>query len=136
MVRAALSRERIVRVRLSSELEAIIFDRPGTWMADAELATLREQICRIAAAAIPGFRETPLGYGVFLDSRDPYTNRLIVLGQRVGTGEPVGFNAMPILRLTVGGLPTTVLHLGLLVIHPKYQRRGIQGMLYGLGGFS
>jgi len=86
----------------------------------------------VASAAIPG----ALNYGVFLPRREPYSNRLIVLARHRVRGEPVGFNAMPRLELTVDGGPLTVLHLGLLVIQPKYQRQGFQGLLYGLGGFS
>jgi hypothetical protein len=39
-------------------------------------------------------------------------------------------------RFDEGAATVRVLHLGLLVIHPRYQRQGFQGLLYGLGAFS
>lgn len=132
MVRGALSSRHIVPVRLTDEVEATIYDRPGEWMSDVELDRLRAEVRSVASAAIPG----DLNYGVFLPDRKPYENRLIVIGRHLPTGDVVGFNAMPTLDLEVGGKSITVLHLGLLVIHPKYQRRGFQGLLYGLGAFS
>jgi hypothetical protein len=101
-------------------------------MDDDSLAALRAQVSGVAEAAIPG----SLAYGVFLPERAPYENRLVVVGRNVATGDVVGFNAMPQLSVRLAGKEHTVLHLGLLVIHPKYQRQGLQGVLYALGGFS
>ncbi|MFL5320974.1 MAG: hypothetical protein ACJ790_15025 [Myxococcaceae bacterium] len=132
MVRGALSSRHIVQVRLTDDVEATIYDRPGEWMSDEELELLRKQVRSVATAAIPG----DLNYGVFLPTRTPYENRLIVIGRHLPTGDIVGFNAMPTFDVTLSGKKVRVLHLGLLVIHPKYQRRGFQGLLYGLGAFS
>ena len=132
VLRGALSRRHEVRVRVRASIEATIYDRPGRWMGDSELDALRSAIRSVAGAAIPG----PLAYGVFLPERAPYANRLIVLGRHLETGDIVGFNAMPQLDVDVAGHAATVLHLGLLVIHPAYQRQGLQGLLYALGGFS
>ncbi len=132
LVRGALSRERVVRVRLSETIEAIIYDRPGVWMSDTELAELRAQLRTVADAAIPG----PLDYGVFSAQRAPFENRLVVIGRHLGSGDITGFNAMPTLSVKLGPRTVNVLHLGLVAIHPAYQRQGMQGLLYGLGGFS
>ena len=131
-MRGAFSSRDTVHIQLTSEVEAIIYDRPGEWMSDEELARLRKELLSVASAAIPG----ALTYGVFQERREPYANRLIVLARHRERAEAVGFNAMPRLDLSVEGAAVTVLHLGLLVIHPKYQRQGFQGLLYGLGGFS
>lgn len=132
LVRGALSTRQVVLVRLTRDVEATIYDKPGLWMGDSELAGLRAEITSVAAAAIPG----ELTYGVFRPERRPYENRLIVVGRHVGRGEAVGFNAMPELAVSTPEGPVRVLHLGLLVIHPSYQRQGFQGLLYGLGAFS
>lgn len=132
LVRGALSRRHEVRVRLTRDVEATIYDRPGLWMPAPELARLREELTAVARAAIPG----DLTYGVFRPERAPYDNRLIVVGRHLGNQEAVGFNAMPRLDVDLGAEKVLVLHLGLLVIHPKYQRQGFQGLLYGLGAFS
>lgn len=121
-----------MRVRLTEEVTATIYNRPGEWMADAPLARLREEVRGVAKAAIPG----DLTYGVFLPDRRPYETRLIVVGRHEPSGDVVGFNAMPRLDVEVQGRRIEVMHLGLLVIHPRYQRRGYQGLLYGLGAFS
>jgi hypothetical protein len=136
LVRGALSTRREVVVRLTERVEATIYDRPGLWMNDAQLEVLRSELRGVARAAIPG----DLVYGVFRPDRAPYENRLVVVGRLIDpTGdEPpiIGFNAMPVLKVPVGGKTVHVMHLGLLVIHPRHQRKGYQGLLYGLGGIS
>jgi hypothetical protein len=122
----------VVLVRLTADVEATIYDKPGGWMDDAELDRLRAELRAVAQAAIPG----DLAYGVFRPDRAPYENRLVVVGRHLGRGEAVGFNAMPELSVEVPEGRVRVLHLGLLVIHPRYQRQGFQGLLYGLGAFS
>ncbi len=139
LVRGALSTRQVVRVQLTRDVEATIYDKPGRWMDDAELDALRAELTAVARAAIPG----DLAYGVFLPERRPYENRLVVVGRHLaadGTREAVGFNAMPELLVKLDPhddpRPVRVLHLGILVIHPRYQRQGFQGLLYGLGAFS
>ena len=120
-------------MRLGPDVVATIYDKPGRFMEDDELGRLREELRTVARAAIPG----DLDYGVFRDLRTPYENRLIVVGRHLPTGEVIGFNAMPELEVRLDARETVrVLHLGLLVIHPRYQRRGYQGLLYFLGAFS
>ncbi len=131
-MRGALSREHVVEVALTHEVTATIYDKPGLWMSDAALGRLRDELTGVARAAIPG----DLTYGVFKPERRPYENRLIVVGRHLARGEAVGFNAMPELSVEIDQGPVRVLHLGLLVIHPRYQRQGFQGLLYGLGAFS
>jgi hypothetical protein len=131
--RGVLAREREVRVRLRDDVEATIYDRPGLWMDDAHLAHLQDDIQAVARAAVPG----QLSYGVLLRERRPFENRLIVIGRRPGSGEVVGFNALPWLGVRLGsGRTVTVMHMGLLIIHPAHQRQGLQGLLYGLGAFN
>jgi hypothetical protein len=131
-VRGALSQRDEVVVRLSRDVEATIYSRPGLWMDDDELGRLRADLTATARAAIPG----DLTYGVFSTRRAPYENRLIVVGRHAESGEVVGFNAMPELEVALDDGKVHVLHLGLLVIHPRHQRRGYQGLLYFLGAFS
>ena len=130
--RGVLASEREVRVRLRADIEATIYDRPGLWMDDARLAHLQDDIQCVARAAVPG----DLRYGVLLRERRPFENRLVVVGRRVDSGEVVGFNALPWLNVKVGGRSVTVMHMGLLIIHPAHQRQGLQGLLYGLGAFN
>lgn len=132
VIRGGLSRDREVHVRLTREFEAVIYDRPGLWMSDRELEKLRHEIMEIGRAGVGG----ELTYGVFQASRKPYENRILCVGRHLPSGEAVGFNAMVCLSLDVEGRQRDVLHLGLLVIHPKYQGQGLQGLLYGLGAFS
>jgi hypothetical protein len=132
VARGVLSREREVRVRLTATLEATIYDRPGLWMDDERLAALQSEIAAVARAALPG----PLNYGVFLRDRRPFENRLIVMGRVRDGGGAAGFNALPWLDVRLGDRTLPVMHFGLLVIHPRHQRKGLQGLLYGLGAFN
>jgi hypothetical protein len=127
-----VARDREVHVRLGPTLVATIYDRPGLWMDDAQLGRLQDQIGNVARAAIPG----PLTYGVFLRERRPFENRLIVIGRNTQSDTVVGFNALPWLKVRLGERTITVMHLGLLVIHPEHQRQGLLGLLYGLGAFN
>lgn len=119
-------------MRLEKHLVATIYDQPGKWMSEPQLQALRADLRAVAQAAIPG----DLTYGVFRPDRAPYETRLIVVGRDTRTGAVAGFNAMPRLQVQLADGPITVLHLGLMAIHPDFQRRGLQGLLYGLGGFS
>jgi hypothetical protein len=132
ILRAVFNSEREVRVRLNERLEATIYDRPGLWMDDAALAHLQDEIGAVAQAAVPG----ALAYGVFLRERRPFENRLIVVGRDLHTGRAAGFNALPWLNVRLGRRTVTVMHFGLLIIHPDHQRQGLQGLLYGLGAFN
>jgi hypothetical protein len=132
MSRAVLARDRRVEVRLRRDIDAVIYDRPGLWMDDDALARLRDDVRAVASAAVPG----SLDYGVLKAERAPYENRLVVVARHRETGEVAGFNALPWLDLRLGARRVTVMHFGLLIIHPRYQRQGLQGLLYGLGAFS
>jgi len=101
-------------------------------MDDARLARLQAELQGVARAAVPG----SLAYGVLRGERAPFENRLVVVARNTTTNELAGFNALPWLELTVGGRRLTVMHLGLLIIHPRYQRQGLLGLLHGLGTFS
>jgi hypothetical protein len=132
MGRAVLTREREVTTRLRADVEAVIYDRPGLWMDDARLARLQAELQTVAHAAVPG----SLAYGVLTGERAPFENRLVVVARNPTSGEVAGFNALPWLAVELGGRTVTVMHFGLLIIHPHFQRQGLQGLLYGLGAFS
>jgi hypothetical protein len=132
MSRAVLAREREVKVRLRADVEAVIYDRPGRWMDDERMARLQAELREVASAAVPG----SLAYGVLTGERAPFENRLVVVARHTPTGRVAGFNALPWLEVDIGGRTVTVMHFGLLIIHPRNQRQGLQGLLYGLGAFS
>src|SRR5262249_2633039 len=113
MSRAVLARDRRVEVRLRGDIDAVIYDRPGLWMEDDALASLRADVRSAARAAGPG----DLGYGVLKDERAPYENRLVVVARHRQTGEVAGFNALPWLDVRLGARRVTVMHFGLLIIH-------------------
>ena len=51
MSRAVLARDRRVEVRLRGDIDAVIYDRPGLWMDDDALASLREDVRSVARAS-------------------------------------------------------------------------------------
>jgi hypothetical protein len=132
MSRAMFARDREVEVRLRRDLDAVIYDRPGLWMDDARLARLQDQLQEVARASVSG----SLAYGVLKRERAPFENRLVVVARRPATGEVVGFNALPWLKVRLGERVVTVMHFGLIMIHPQHQRQGLQGLLYGLGAIN
>jgi hypothetical protein len=130
--RAILDRNREVSVQLRHDVDAVIYDRPGRWMDDAALARLQADLRGVARAAVPG----SLAYGVLMGERAPFENRLVVVARARATGGVVGFNALPWLDVRLPDRTLTVMHFGLLIIHPSHQRQGLQGLLHGLGVFS
>jgi hypothetical protein len=128
LFRVARFRDHLCHVQLTPDIVATLYDKPGRWMSDAELLRLREEIVAMAQAAMVG----DLTYGVFRAERAPYENRIVVVVRHIERGEPVGFTAMPILKVRLTDRNIDVLHLGLFVIVPRYRRHGLQGLIYTL----
>ncbi len=102
-----------------------IYDQPGRWMSDGDLAHL---IARLADIAARSMEEVPT-YGVFTRSRAPYSNRIIGVMVDRRTAEPVAFTAMVYLPIGLDGVVELVIHLGLTMIARTHRGRRLQGPL-------
>ncbi len=110
-------------------VETRIFERPGLWMSADELNALSRDLIKIASHTLP---KGGLTYGVFSGDAERLKNSVITLVRRKSDQKPIAFNALAVMDLNLGGKPVQVLHLGLVMVDPNEQSRGLSWVLYGL----
>lgn len=104
-----------------------VYDQPGRWMSERELATLQDDLHDIADRSL----DEPLRYGVFSRTRSAYRNRVIAIARDTTTGTPCGFTAMVYLPLRRAGRRTElIIHLGLTMIASDYRGNRLQTPLF------
>lgn len=108
-----------------------ILERPGLWMADAELDHVVADLQRVVRASTPA---GSLDYGI-ASGDHALLNRAIITMVSARDGTPIAFNALALLECELRGQPIDVLHLGLVMIDPGYRAKGLSGVLYGLTAF-
>lgn len=106
-----------------------VIEYPGQWMQQAELDQLVADLRRVAATVLTAGE---LKYGVFSGNLDSLSQSAITLVVDRETNRPVAFNALANMDVDLGGKHETVLHLGLVLIDPTVQSRGLSWVLYGL----
>jgi hypothetical protein len=106
-----------------------IFDRPGLSLAKSERDALRAQVSALALKVEP---RGALDYGVFLDDLDIWKNIVLTLVYDRETDTLIAFNALRWIDIDRSGAERPVLHLGLAMVDPDYQSRGVSWILYGL----
>lgn len=108
-----------------------ILERPGLWMEDDDLAALTNDLRTIAAKTLDG---GALTYGVFSGDRARLSDTIITL-VTTPDGTPIAFNALAIMTVKTDPDPTTILHLGLVMVDPDARSSGLSWVLYGLTCF-
>ncbi len=114
--------------KTTKDLYIKIYDRPGSWMADDQLNDLREQLCQLALQTVGDIPD----YGVFLKDRSSYRNRLVTVIFDRKENKAVAFSAMVYLTMNLKERkkPLPVIHLGLVMVAPKYQGKKLAYWLY------
>lgn len=118
--------------KTSPEFRARIVEFPGLWMSAPDIAGLREDLRSVAQRSVA---DGSLDYGVFSEREDVLARTIVTLVYRVSDGQPVAFNALPVMSLSLNGKPVEVLHLGLVMIDPTVRSQGLSWVLYGLTCF-
>ncbi|MEM9798642.1 MAG: hypothetical protein AAF919_19300 [Pseudomonadota bacterium] len=118
-----------ITIASGSEFSARILDRPGLWMSPDELRALSDDLITIGAKTLP---EGSLTYGIFSGEQEVFRRTAITLVRRRSDGRPIAFNALALIDLDLGDGPIEVLHLGLVMVDPDQQSRGLSWLLYGL----
>lgn len=121
-----------LRLRPSRDLEARIIDRPGAWMAAAEIEAVLRDIRAVAKATLP---HGDLRYGVLGGDPDRLSASVLTIVYDRATGRPIAFNALAWMPVLVRGRPTDIVHLGLVMVDPDARSRGVSWILYGLTCF-
>ncbi len=122
-----------VSFNASREYRVWIVERPGATLADSALATLKQQCESVVRTCLGG---AMLDYGLFADDGAAWDRSVITLVTRTSDGQPVAFNAMPLLDVIQGGERAAVLHLGLVMVDPAERSGGLSWILYGLTCFA
>lgn len=118
-----------LEIRTGKGYRTRIVERPGLWMAPAELAALSTDLVEIASHTLPS---GSLSYGVFSGDPRRLGSSVITLVRRESDGRPVAFNALALMDVDLSGNRVRVLHLGLVMVDPAEQSRGLSWVLYGL----
>jgi hypothetical protein len=130
---SVISRRRLdLEIKASETFTVRIVEYPGLWMEPDDISRLRQDLRTVAGAATPG---ATLDYGVFAEAGDALDRSIVTLVYQRDEKRPVAFNALPILTLSLGGKPVSVLHLGLVMIDPAVRSQGLSWVLYGLTCF-
>src|SRR5688572_26699318 len=99
-----------VTLRSGAGMTVRIVERPGLWMAQAELDALCADLRVVASRTLAA---GSLNYGVFSADRSQLETTIITLVCR-GDGKPVAFNALAVMEVAMAPRPVEVLHLGLV----------------------
>ncbi|WP_136440543.1 hypothetical protein [Pacificoceanicola onchidii] len=129
LIRALFQTHLDLTLATGAQFETRIVERPGLWMAPEDLAALTEDLKDIAAKTLA---RGSLNYGVFSGDPERMKATIVTLVRRKDTGQPVAFNALAIMDIADMPEPTEVLHLGLVMVDPDQQSRGLSWVLYGL----
>ncbi|MCR9138589.1 MAG: hypothetical protein NXI27_21490 [Alphaproteobacteria bacterium] len=106
-----------------------ILERPGLWMKPDELSKLSSDLAEIASHTL---KAGSLDYGVFSGDPQRLASTVITLVRRESDGRPIAFNALALMDIDLSGSRERVLHLGLVMVDPGEQSRGLSWVLYGL----
>ncbi|MEM7723207.1 MAG: hypothetical protein AAF376_12620 [Pseudomonadota bacterium] len=98
-------------------------------MSPEDLRALSEDLITVASKTLP---RGALTYGVFSGDPERLKSSVITLVRRVSDGQPVAFNALALMEIDLGDRPDDVVHLGLVMVDPDQQSRGLSWILYGL----
>lgn len=118
-----------LEIRTGKGYRTRIVERPGLWMKPDELAALSADLVKVASHTLPS---GSLDYGVFSGDSRRLGSSVITLVRRESDGRPVAFNALALMDIDLSGNPVRVLHLGLVMVDPAEQSRGLSWVLYGL----
>ena len=109
-----------------------VVDRPGLWMGGDALTALTGDIRAIANATLP---DGDLTYGVLGGDRERLCASVVTVLYDRDSGDPIAFNALAWLPVSLRGRATHVLHLGLVMVDPAARNRGMSWLLYGFTCF-
>ncbi len=113
----------------TKEMQAFIYERPGLWMSETDLALLVENLHTVAGKSLP---DSALRYGVLGGDKDRLSNCIITLVRNREDDAPIAFNVLSLMPLQLHGEPIEVMHLGLVLVDPGVRSKGLSWILYGL----
>ena len=106
-----------------------IVERPGLSLPQHQLDALVSQLRAVAGKTLPS---GALSYGIFSGEPAALSRATVTLIIDEATGRPIAFNALSSMDVSLDGEAVEVTHLGLVMVDPEAQGRGLSWMLYGL----
>lgn len=126
----AFSQETIdLSLRTHAGLVTRIVERPGLSFSQTELDELVAQLRVVAGKSLP---VGSLTYGIFSGEREHLARAIVTLISEEATGCPIAFNALAVMDVEIDGASAEITHLGLVMVDPDVQGRGLSWVLYGL----
>jgi hypothetical protein len=122
-----------IQFQANSEHSVEVIERPGAWLSADEVEGLVTDCAQVVRACLNG---QDLDYGLFAPDRTPWARSIITIVRRADNGQPVAFNAMPLLPVVRGGQNDALLHLGLVMVDPNERGEGLSWVLYGFTCFA
>lgn len=108
-----------------------IIENPKQSVSEEE----QEKIVADLKSVINSLNLPQLDYGVFKDPTFFLTHGLFTIIYDKATQQPVAFNTQTVMHCTLKGKMTPVYHMGLAIIQPSQQSKGLSRVLYGLTTF-
>lgn len=106
-----------------------VMERPGSWLSDAELDKVVEDLRSVVRLSVPA---GSLDYGVLAGRRKQLEQAVLTVIYDLKTGKALAFNALTYMPCELRGQQVDVLHLGLVVVSPHCRESGFSWILYGL----
>src|SRR4051812_23316737 len=116
-------------LRTHAGMTTRIVESPGLSLQQPDLDALVADLRSIAGKTLPA---GSLTYGIFSGEREPLSRAIVTLIAEEATGRPIAFNALSVMDVELDGEPEQVTHLGLVMVDPHEQGRGLSWVLYGL----
>jgi hypothetical protein len=127
-IRALRQRRLDLSFRTGGGVVTRVVERPAEWLPPEAIKRLVADLRTVAARTLP---QGALDYGVFRsDGRQLQQAIVTILYDE--SGAPIAFNALAALDVMMHGKPARVVHLGLVMVDPAAQGRGLSWILYGL----
>ncbi len=116
------------RFVVDNDVSIRIVVRPGLWLNHDKLRELLDDLHCVISETIP----LGLDYGVVSGDKWCLDHAVIAVLYDRKDHRPIGFNAFCLLEINFRDKPIESLHLGLVVVDPKFQASGYSWVLCGL----
>jgi hypothetical protein len=116
-------------LRISADVTSRILERPGRWMPGHEITRLLADLRSVARRTLS---QGDLDYGILTGAPERLDRSIVTILYDRRRAEPVAFNALAVMDVTLHGRPTEVLHMGLVMVDPEVRSQGFSWVLYGL----
>ncbi len=127
--RALRQRRLDLSFRASGGIRIRIVERPADWMSQQTVQKLMDDIKLVAERTLSS---GSLDYGIFKPDGEQLSRAILTILYDEASGRPIAFNALAVLDVVMHGRPTTVVHLGLVMVDPNVRGHGLSWILYGL----